>query len=205
MSDEERKTPALVTLVREARARWDGTKQQRPLSTGGVAALKRCATVQDVLLEGAFWSLLRESYEAARRRGAEDSDPRLAEALAVVALGFPYAKQGAEGERFGRTLARALAAKGLPEERCAQHFRKLLAQDSADGLAHRLRALLRLCETALDWGAFAEDAAGWCRGGASRDRVRRRWAEDFYGAAEPRAERDEDAETAPTGAGTGTA
>jgi CRISPR type I-E-associated protein CasB/Cse2 len=144
--------------VREVRIKYDR------LPRGLTAAIRRCRTADDVALDGTFW---RIGGQLAQRQNH----------LAGVVLLFPLAKHATNDRfSFGRYLKQEVGdgAGGL------LRVRRLLDSRDRPELLHRLRATLRLAARAdvpVDWGVLGEDIFWFFD---DSDRVRRRWAQDFY-------------------------
>lgn len=156
----------LMTALRQVRARYDA------LDRGETAPLRRCRTAAEVSLESAYW----------RTAGSLGHEQRQ---LAHVVLLFPLAPQSTD-PRFslGRFLARQFGDSGGAQLR----FRRLLDSRDRDQLDHRLRGALRLAcgdGSRVDWGVFGLDVLWFF---ADSDRVRRRWAQDFYAPISTRAD-----------------
>ncbi len=158
-------TEALPEIGRRLRDTYDR------LDRGERATLRRCTTVDEMLLEGAFWRLRRLA-------GADDRDPE--EAAQVVVL-FPSCEaRVGPGFTLGRFLFASLNAEQQRATKTPMRLRQLLACRDRDALVHRLRRLLTAIGKPVDWGALYADLSWWRRGEASRDRVARRWVRDFF-------------------------
>lgn len=156
MTDETKRR--LRDEVRDVRRRYD------QLPRGLTAAIRRCRTDDDVTMEGTFW----------RIGGAlAHTQPH----LAGVVLLFPLGEQATSDRfSFGRYLKRQVG----DGPGALLRVRRLLDSRDRAELLHRLRATLRLAARGgapLDWGVLAEDIF-WFFGESNR--VRRRWAQDFY-------------------------
>jgi CRISPR type I-E-associated protein CasB/Cse2 len=149
---------ALAQDLRSVRAAYD------QLERGESAAIRRARDAAELALEGVFW---RIGGATARRERH----------LAHVVLAFPLAEHRTMATfSFGLYLQRAIGANASGLMR----FRRLLASRDRDELDRRLRALLRLAAkdgAPVDWGVLGADVLWFF---ASSDRVRRRWAQDFY-------------------------
>lgn len=148
--------------VRAVRRAYDG------LSPGDRAVLKRCRDAGEISMEGAFWRVVRAAPEPARVR------------LAEVVLCFSAAQQLRHTAGFnpGGYFRRALAGRKHDlTDAGALRFRQLLQVRDREELAHRLRRLLVFADAPVDWGRLGRDVFYW------GDRVRRRWAQDFYSNA----------------------
>lgn len=145
--------------VRAARRTYDA------LSPSDRAVLRRCREADEVAMEGAFWRVVRTAPESARGRLAE-----------VVAC-FPAADQlkrvngFSPGGHFRRAL---LGGRRELSDAGALRFRQLVQARDRGELIHRLRRLLVFAEAPVDWGVLGLDVFYW------GDRVRRKWAQDFY-------------------------
>ncbi len=148
--------------VRAARRAYDA------LAPGDRAVLRRCRDADEIVMEGAFWRVVRAAPESARGRLAE-----------VVAC-FPAAEQLKHPQRFspGAHFYRALLGnkRDVTDAR-ALRFRQLLQARDRDELVHRLRRLLVFADAPVDWGILGRDVFYW------GDGVRRQWAQDFYSNA----------------------
>jgi len=159
--------PDWLQIGREARAVYD---DDRRMSRGDRAALRRCGTPDEIQLEGAFYQL------------ATGVPPRGRPALAAAACCYPACKSGPrENFRFGSWLhARMKGDRRELRDGDAMKFRRLLSSTDLADLTHQLRRTLTQLGAPIDWGALTRDLYFWSQGGASRDRVRRAWAQDFY-------------------------
>lgn len=135
------------------------------LGPGDRAVLRRCRDAGEVAMEGAFWRVVRAAPEDARAR------------LAVVVACFPAADQlrRVDGFSAGAYFRRALLGKKREiTDSNALRFRQLVLVRDRDELVHRLRRVLVYADAPVDWGVLGRDIFYW------GDRVRRRWAQDFY-------------------------
>jgi CRISPR type I-E-associated protein CasB/Cse2 len=135
------------------------------LSPGDRAVLKRCRDAGEIAMEGAFWRVVRAAPEEARSR------------LAEVVVCFPAAEQSRRAAGFSPGIHFHRALRGNREKLTdggALRFRQLLQARGRDELVHRLRRLLTFADAPVDWGVLGSDVFYW------NDRVRRRWAQDFY-------------------------
>jgi CRISPR type I-E-associated protein CasB/Cse2 len=152
----------LAVHLREVRAAYDR------LDRGAVAQIRRCKHASELELEAIYWRLAA-AFQA--------HYPALVRRLANVVLLFPYARhRDRKYFSMGRFLSRSLGERAGAELR----FRRVLAAEDADDLAHRLRGLLRLSEATsnpVDWGVLGRDMLWFF---AESDATRRRWAQDFY-------------------------
>ena len=151
----------LVADVRAVRARYDR------LAPPEVAALRRCRTAADVVLDGTYW---RIGGKLAERQTH----------LAHVILLFPHARHD-ESRRFamGTFLRRTLGDEAGAQRR----FRRLLDSRERDELDRRLGSVLRLACSGgrgVDWGVLGRDILSFF---AEGDDVKRRWARTFYTVA----------------------
>jgi CRISPR type I-E-associated protein CasB/Cse2 len=144
--------------IREVRQNYDR------LPRGLTAAIRRCRSDDDVALEGTYW---RIGGKLAHRQNQ----------LAGVVLLFPLARHATNDRfSFGHYLRRHVGDGAGALLR----VRRLLDSRDRPEFLHRLRATLRLAARAgapVDWGALGEDI---CWFFSESDRVRRRWAQDFY-------------------------
>lgn len=161
-----------VQVMREMRERYDDDDFDR----GDRATLRRCRTVAEVELEGAFWHLVAS---AARKLGVLDRE-RGCEPLAIAVLAYPSAAHAElrASFRLGTYLREQLVTGD--EGGATLRFRQLLAARDPDDLARRLRQVLKLAGAAVDWGELGADLIEWCASDEKRERVLRRWAQDFY-------------------------
>jgi CRISPR type I-E-associated protein CasB/Cse2 len=150
----ERLTAAHVRAVRKA---YDN------LSPGEQAQIRRCREANEVLLEAAFWRVVRPSPADARPR------------LAYVVACFPAADQTRRIADFtlGGFLRRTLYPRRLKAGEAIRFRQLVLARDRDESL-HRLRRLLVHADRPVDWGVIGIDLF------YLGDIVRRRWAQDFY-------------------------
>lgn len=135
------------------------------LGPGEQAILRRCRTADEVLLEGAFWRVVRSATPEVRSR------------LAPVVACFPGAKQlraANGGFRTGTFLRRLVPAKSTLRAQDSLRFRQLVECRDRDELVHRLRRVLTHLAAPVDWGVLGPDIYYW------GDGVRRRWTQDFY-------------------------
>lgn len=159
---------ALVTHGRQLRAAWDALKERSP---GEAATLRRCATANDLHLEGAYWRLVSVLPDNLRAKAA------------VTVLCFPAcAARTDQGFRLGSFLRDALIGDKRGGEKNPLRFRQLLACRTPEELAHRLPRLLKHLNLAVDWGVVFRDLTAWAGSEDARERVSRRWARDFYTA-----------------------
>jgi len=163
--------PDWLLIGRQVRAVYDDDKR---ISRGDRAALRRCATPSEIQLEGAFWQLAAGTPERGR------------DALAAAVCCFPACDNApSDSLRFGSWLrSRMQADRRELRDGDAMRFRRLLSSADLADLAHQLRRTLTQLGAALDWGALTRDLYVWNLGGPRRDQVRRRWAQDFYSATE---------------------
>lgn len=174
-------------FVRRVRAAYD-----EPRANGERARIRRAATVADVLVDEAFWTLLHASG-VERTLGGREEKARdwLRRSIAQTVLLFPAAASCEDAAfSLGGHLRQWLHADEDDEKvvRRALGFRRLLAArpDEPDDVVHQLRRLLRHASAkaaspalaAVDFGRIARDLAMLPteRG----DRVRATWAQDFY-------------------------
>jgi CRISPR type I-E-associated protein CasB/Cse2 len=144
--------------VRTVRSRFDH------LERGKIASLRRCRTAAEIVLEGVYWQVV-------------DSLGREQVNLSHVVLLFPLARhRTSESFSFGGFLRKQLG----DSDGGTLRFRRVLDSRDRDELDHRMRGLLRLAArdgAAVDWGILGTDILWFF---ADSDRVRRRWAQDFY-------------------------
>lgn len=163
----------LRDAIRAVRGRYDA------LPRGATAPLRRCRTADEVELEGAYW----------RVGGALAREQRR---LPHVVLLFPLAPQVS---RIDFAFGRYLRSRVGESDGAVQRFRRVLDSRDPDELDHRLRGLLKLAsagEHGVDWGSLGVDLLWFF---AESDRVRRRWAQDFYAPVTLETSATEDAAT----------
>ena len=149
---------ALGEAIRNMRRRYD------QLARGQTAPIRRCRTADEVALEGIYWRI-------------GDALAHQNKHLPHVVLLFPLVSHKPnDGFSFGRYLRTQISSGDTAQLR----FRRLLDSRDRDELDHRLRGLLKLAASGgapVDWGVLGTDILWFF---AESDRVRRRWAQDFY-------------------------
>lgn len=152
---------------RAVRARYD---DRRVLSLGDRATLRRCASVNEIVLEGAFWRLVEELPYSLRLR------------FAPAVLLFPCCPAKLDEQfRLGRYFRDTLCGQDKrPDNARSLRFRQLIAARDEGELTLRLRRLLTFSKSPVDWGVVAADLLRWNDGERSRGFVLRRWAQDYY-------------------------
>ena len=145
-------------VARQLRTNYDR------LSNGDKAVLRRCQSVDDVLLEGAFWR---------STAGISPGSVAPLRWLAQLVLLFGTAEQLRTRQspfRFGRFLAR----HGIKEIR----IRQLIHCRDPDELTARTGRLLRHVEAPVEWGVLGRDLRYFF----SSDQARQRWTQDYFTA-----------------------
>lgn len=124
-------------------------------------------------------------------------DPRR-KALYLAAGLFALHPQHVEGTSFAATLGRV--ARQRESESIEHRFIALLGAEpeSLPTLLRQAVSLLAADGIGCDYVALLDDLARWFdpRNPEARDRLRQRWARDFYRAYDPRAASPDDADTA---------
>jgi len=141
-------------------------------------AMRSLRMSSEILTEGAFWKLQTLANSTHEREYQESLQPSPL-FIGPVVLCFPSCKASTDGVSLGKFLQHL---KGKESEQTTSrdlHFRRLLASRDVDDLIHQLRRILKQIDRPVDWGMVFADLFDWQREKA-RDRVKQRWAEDFY-------------------------
>lgn len=153
---------SLAALVAKVRGKYDA------LAPGAKATLRRCATADEVRIEGVYWRLIGDAGVPDGRRHA----------MASVVVCFDAAGVGTQpfAPWLRATVYGDVSPSDLPAR--AVRFRRALTARDRDELTRELRRLLRhgfqASRRGVDWGSLGTDIVYW------GDAVRRRWAETFY-------------------------
>lgn len=143
-------------IAKTIRNRYDNLHNRQ------ISAIKRCHVTEDLKLESSYYTLIREF------KGD----------LSGVVILFPYASQVIDASNFyfGSYLKNNLA--NLSEDSKERRFRQLVDSQDKDQLTHRLRGLLKISDSPVDWGVLGSDILRFFWQGGS---VKKSWAEGFYG------------------------
>lgn len=161
------------------------------LGRGDRARLKRCSSLDDLLLESATHRLAGRlmTLEAGKQWPRFNSADYVPLALLAGALAHVLEDSG-----DGASLAARLgdAKPDEPAPMSEQRFRRLQQTRSADDFYRQLVRALQLAKHRVDLAALAEDVLAWSlEQGHARatpsDGLKFRWARDYYLSAPERA------------------
>lgn len=142
---------------------WRGIQEAR----GDRAVLRRCGSVAEVAFTAPFHRLVK------RLREADVAAPRTEWLAAIAGLLAQVEKSSS-----AKSLAAALGTpKGSKATLSGLRFRRLLRFDEPDELLVETTRVIRLLDRTVPVGALIRDVYWW------GDRVRKRWAFDYYEAA----------------------
>lgn len=147
---------------------------------GAIAALRRSLGFAPGSYVPAFQSIERFSAR-------HDDTPWRRQALYLMAGLYALHPEHAVQQSLAAALAHVMVKRKSPS--IEKRFLALLATEPEE-LPDHLRqvvSLLAADKAPLDYGALLDDLSRWLRPGAfeDRDRLRQRWARDFYRAAAP--------------------
>jgi CRISPR system Cascade subunit CasB len=166
--------------------KWHGRLEE---NRGDRAALRKCASITDVVFVAAYHSLFQDislhckaAVDAGKIRWRWfNLEYRLAERLPIIA-GLAAVIETDRGVSEETSSSRRSLAGQMGTERSSGggprvsdlRFRRLLKCQTPEDLYHALRRVIRLLDNKADLLRLANDVFRW------NDEVRKRWAYDYY-------------------------
>lgn len=152
------------------------------------ACLRRIRSVNELLSDGVLWSVLSHAETSL---GDWDRET-VAGLVVLLSARQPSAYEESKKEpeepkpwSLGDHL-RYLTKKSDPTAKITvdsahtARFRRVLATREFEDLVHQLRSVLKHIDRPIHWGELLYDLAGWRDERGGRDRVKQKWAKNYY-------------------------